>query len=950
MIDISEFGIKIKNIKAATLFDYNLGVRNRYDYSDAMLNNSLFSLHMMKHGLNVYKGESTRDIICLEFDFGSRSYEEELEHLESLKSMADEISVERINELIDFVNSKKDIFKKKSKDEIREDFYQNNVTITYNNLNKVTKEIEQETITYKMLYRNSSKAKTGQVMFINLQLYDEAYDWLTMGLGKKLPYDHAMIVEMSAYAPLTTSTIVNTLHIPVEDVLIVKDVDSYFTTIADVVKSDEYEIIEKRLNESKTEENRLKALNNNSYTKDGKLKYRKVYDKIPIVKKKCIVQREETDVKNTLWDGMALIDVDVCHNWINGMALLRNHFFKACAFKSNIQLFFKNYCEENGLNYNTFSVPDMFGVMHKVKDIKIITTDNAIKWKKFMSLMGDTKLDAYKYWCNKVNADGSLFGVVKTDHVSKLGSVQQLSYQMINTLPCTKEDVRDIAQQSIDYVELLKQNDDEFEKFLRKNANEINHYEMLADLYDHNHDFAQCKYFKHEKSKIINAHVRRLRKGKITVNGDNLTVCGNPYALLLYSVGEDYRKDKTFQHEQGAIQCYTTRFDNNEYLCAFRNPHNSPNNICYLHNTYSPEMKKYFKFTDNILVVNCIETDIQARANGMDFDSDFMLVTNQPTMVKYAKESYKHFPTVVNALAESGITYQNTMLDYARMDNKFAKCQRYIGESSNLAQLAMTYYWTQRANGINTTPQMLELYNNVVILACLAQVVIDSCKREYEVDAPTEIERIKKLDCMTIKKDIFVNGRTKSVPCDFPKFMKYTKDVPVTKNGNDIPYEQIKNSRNKLDLRINEDLICPMNWLQDYMDKIQGSPKKTTIDTKEFFIKMHGKANDRQMSKIRTLIEEYDTAIRFKKLTEDFNNIETYNDIVSITKFYIDEISKIKIGNLITINRLIETTLDISENVGGKQYADATKYTRKTLNMLYKSNREKFLLNFVSNE
>lgn len=71
--------------------------------------------------------------------------------------------------------------------------------------------------------------------------------------------------------------------------------------------------------------------------------------------------------------------------------------------------------------------------------------------------MGGSLESAYEYWCNKVNEDGSVFGIVKTDHPSKLGEYQQLSYQMVNTLPCTKDDVRDIASTSIEYVELLKQ-------------------------------------------------------------------------------------------------------------------------------------------------------------------------------------------------------------------------------------------------------------------------------------------------------------------------------------------------------------------------------------------------------------------------------------------------------------------------------------------------------------
>jgi hypothetical protein len=321
-----------------------------------------------------------------------------------------------------------------------------------------------------------------------------------------------------------------------------------------------------------------------------------------------------------MWDGMGIIESDELPEYINGMALLRNHFFKMCGFRGYIQLFFKNWCKEKGYDYNTHIIYDMFGLPHYLKDIKIITTNNAIKWLKFKELMGNTDLEAYKYWCDRINSDDSLFGIVKTDHPSKLGDVQQMSYQMINTLPCTKDDVRKLAKTSVEFVELIKQDNDEFEKFLRKNANEINHYEMLADLYVRNHEFANSKWFRLEKRKIIHTYVDRLRKGKITINADNLTICGNPYALLLYSVGENWSKDPTLNYEKGAVQCYTNRFENNKYLCAIRNPHNSPNNICYLHNVYSKEIEMYFPFTENILAINCIHSDIQDRANGCDED------------------------------------------------------------------------------------------------------------------------------------------------------------------------------------------------------------------------------------------------------------------------------------------------------------------------------------------
>lgn len=924
VIIISEFGIKIKNISAGTLYDVNLGTRDYFSYTEAMLNNSLFSAFLIKNGLNVYKGESTRDIICLDFDFGTRSYEDEHKRIEQLYKNSDDELKERLKYTLEKVENNKDLYDEKKREQIRDKFYNEGVDVTYKTKNKDGSIKSEETIHYEMLFRTSAKAKLGQVIFINSDLYKAAYEWLTIGLGKLMTDDNAKIVEMSAYAPLTTSTIVGTKYIPVEDILILRDHDSFFNTMANIVRAEDY------------------------------------IDSKGRIGKKCVVDKKETEVKNTIWDGMGLIEADYfkdCRNaynpdWtvkINGMALMRHHLFKMCGFKSHIQLFFKDWCEKTGNDYETYQVQDMFGHWHYLKDIKIITTDNAIKWKKFKDLMGGSLESAYEYWCKKVNEDGSVFGIVKTDHISKLGEYQQLSYQMVNTLPCNKDDVRGIASTSIEYVELLKQDNNEFEKFLRKNANEVNHYEMMADLYDHNHEFGNSTFFRHEKSKIISAYVHKLRKGKIVVNGDNLTICGNPYALLLYSVGEDFTKDPTLLPEPGTIQCYTTRFKHDEFLCAFRNPHNSPNNICYFHNVYSDEMERYFEFSPNILAINCIETDVQPRLNGADEDSDFVLATNQPTMVKCAAYCYKHYHTIVNDLKESGVVYKSNKSEYARMDNTFSKSRIGIGYSSNLAQLAMTYYWSELQSD-NPDPKRLdELSDNFVILSVLAQVIIDSCKRLYEIDGVKEIDRISKLPCMSMKKEVIdKNGNKRMKKCDFPEFMKYTREIAVTKDGKELPQEDIEESKNKLKGRINKDLICPMNWLQEWLDKIQGASTKVTTPTENFFIKMKGEGNYNQMTKIMTTVEEYDSYIKNMQLLCSDN--ETYYDLIAQKAAdMVKEISKMKIRNVVTINRLIEISLGISTEKGRSSYrkSNPQKYARKTLNLLYKYSKEKFLNNFV---
>lgn len=722
---MGEYGLKIRNYKAGALYGYNLGVRDRYDYTEAMFNKSLFYYHMMDHGIDAYKDESTRDIICIDFGFGSRSYEEEMEHLRKMLAKAeDEETRQRIQYLIDRTKENKWKYSKKSKDEIREDFYVNGVPIEYKQVDRKTGEITSTTIRYKMLYRNASKAKVGLCNFIREDLYDEAYDWLTMGLGKRMPHENAKIVEMSAYAPLTTSTVEDRLYMDVDDVLVLEDQDSFFHTIADIIRAEDYESEERVVDDEKTEKNRQTAISKGRLDIYGNPIYKTAYKKVPCKKKKCVVHREETEVKNTLWDGMALIESDAMPGWCNGMVLLRSHFFKACAFRTYIQKFLRDYAVDHGIDYETWELTDMFGVKHLAKNVKMITTNNALKWIKFCDLMSEdgSLLSAYKYWCVKVREDGCLWGCVKTDHPSKLsyqGDVNQLSYQMVNTLPCTEEEIGRIAKRSIDYVELLKRDNDEFEKYLRKNATAVNHYEMLADLYRWNPEFANSRMWKVDKSKIISQYVFRLRKGKIVAPGDNLTVCGNPYALLLHTVGEDWRNDPTLQKEDGTIQVYTPRFADGEYLCGIRSPHNSSNNIGYFRNRKHPLIEKYFKFSRNIIAVNCIETDIQARMNGMDFDSDFNFVTNQPEMVKAAMVSYRDFPTVVNDIPESGKTYVNDMREYARMDSAMQCAQKAIGGSSDSAQLCQSYMWAKVAKE-EFDEEYEQLYHNVVILAVLA--------------------------------------------------------------------------------------------------------------------------------------------------------------------------------------------------------------------------------------
>lgn len=810
--------MKIKNIEASTLYEYNNGVRDHYDYKDAMFTNSLFSDYLKDNGLKVWKEESTRDIICLEFNFGSRSYEEEIAHLKKVaikarmeyklaKSYGYKSQIvkkknkrQKLSRLFKEANQNKDKYQKHSKEEIRNIFYNDGVNVEYITRKKNGDVIKREIIHYKMLYRSTGKAKKGSCMFICDRLYKKAIKFLYMGI--KLPKKNSPIVEVSAYAPLISSAIVGKIKINPKNILILKDIDRYFETEVVAVKTDEF--------------------------------------------KQCYAEHvKKYKLKNTLFDGQALIDSSIFPEWGNGYILLRHHFCKMAAFSTNIQQFFKDYF---GDEYQFATVKDMFGNEHYVKDVELITTDNAMKWLKF-----DV---SYEYWCEKVYENNCMFGIVKTAHESKLGDVQRMSYQMVN---CLDESIMEnVVKESVDYINKLKQDDDEFLKYLEKNKNFSNDYEVLIALCKQNYDFTRSSYFRRRKEYIIKNYVLNMKSGKIIQNAENLVVIGSPYAMLLYAATGNENSvddDDTFFIEDGTIQCYTERFNSGEYLAFFRSPFNSQNNLSYLHNTYHKKLEKYFNLGRQCIAINMNGTDAQDRNNGMDMDSDSGYTTNQKDIVEHARKCYADSPTIVNLIPRDSKKYNKTMDDYALIDNNLANSQLDIGLSSNLAQIARTY---------SCNFNDVKYIDYVCILSVLAQVAIDNAKRRFDINLSDEIKRIQ--NDLNIKENLY------------PSF-----------------WSLIKKNFNKSN--INDKLSCPMNYLYN-LNLSEFHHSTSTLPMSHFFVKYDMSNNIRTCRKVEDLISKYSISLYdvnssdsekedYLLLRKDFDDLISDIQKVKISKNYI---------------------------------------------------------------
>lgn len=716
----------------------------------AVLTDSLF-LRYMNSSITRNSGDTCRNFIVVKFNYGA------------------EYRVDNVEEKV-------------SKHDLRKMFYKNGVTYTFEKKNKKGEVIERKPVHFKMLMRSTGKAKNGECVFIQDSLHHKAINFLTMGLydlmdeqSKNDPEKVFKLVELSAYQTLTTATANGYIQIPLENILIVKDEEVYSNGMnAAIVKledkaycKDEFEIdfnsprLENIINkkgftfdENKAKEKNLtiipektkEALKNNGFRINGK--YPGEHKAVEYTRKECTVNRvSDARIKNILWDGMGLIDESIFPKDKDGFIYCRSHFFKSCLFRGNIQEFFRDYCNEHNLDYDTYTVEhiDMFGRKLKLKDIKVIITDKSLKWlNKFVDMMGGTEKKAYKYYRNYMERFEDYFSIVKTAHSSKWDDLQLMAHQMNNSIPTTDREVLGrITECGVNFCNELKSSDLAYLKYLNKTSNDFNINELLIELVKWNSDFLKTEFFRNKKSKDISDLIKDCEEGRLPQIGDNLTIMDNPVALLMKAVGEDPLEEGCFELMQDGVQCYTPRFNEGESLAAFRSPHNSPNNIIHLYNVYLDKLLKYFpNIGQNVIVFNAIKTDTQCRLSGHDCDSDFVYVTNQHDLADLARKAYTEYPTIINDVDENGANnYHFTLEDYAAMDNQIADAQESIGTSTDTAQLALSYYY-------DGNMESKELEDCFIILSVIGQISIDLAKKCFDIDVVREIRRIRNQPCM----------------------------------------------------------------------------------------------------------------------------------------------------------------------------------------------------------
>lgn len=507
--------------------------------------------------------------------------------------------------------------------ELRDHIYKNGFDLVING----------QTTHYVRYKRTSSQARVGKVLFIKEYMYDTMMEYSLAGIS--LENKQLDLASLESYISLTLSSIVGTININKNEILIVDDINSTFTDT--VINSTE--------------------VNGELETKQDTIK-----------------------ITNTITDGESLLDESKFIGLLKGKssALLRNKLFKANCLNTKIQLFMK---EHFGKDYNTAYINDLFGNKVKVSNIKLITTPSALKYLKF---------GTYENWLNNIT---TTFGIVKYDKPQQLfqEGLVHLNYQIINTLDLEQEQIEELLAPSFNYLYLLKNNISVLREHINlretdniREASSTN--EFILNMMNITDDIAKTKMFTKFRSDVTRSFTKSLKQCSIPVHGTYANLFANVYELLTSTVGP-------YKQLMFGNTVFTPMFKFNEEIATFRSPHITQGSCNKTTNIYYYQLTKYFNISKDVIILNAIDNNVMQRLAGCDWDGDTALITDNKVVLAGIKNN---FLVSTNSTHSIKINEEYNLTNLASLDVRTSK--NYIGEICNCAQQLTSFYWDKKRN------------------------------------------------------------------------------------------------------------------------------------------------------------------------------------------------------------------------------------------------------------
>lgn len=436
-------------------------------------------------------------------------------------------------------------------------------------------------IHYVYLCSGSGQIRRNTATFVNEEYHDTLVERINCGLDKKT--SSFVLAKYSAYFALSFSSI---LWVRTPRVCVIKD-------FIRVLPNQKVDFIVKDENDNGSIEERV------------------------------------MDVELNCADGQGLIDPSFAELWAQDMDLPYtpcSFVARSCFIKGNLATFdFKDYAYQHGIT----TIRDKWGKEYNIDEIDVLLSESQFKTHKYYS--------SWQEYCDYAEKGMIHWGVARYNKFYDDEYIPA-NYQYIQALTLSKEDVHELVQPTIEWIQQICSGDPLYALLYAfgSKADDAVYASMYGTAQTtpmkalvKNIDFLNDSYIQRKLYKNIAESINRAKLGKIWVHGNYQFMLADPVAQCQSALGlepvgllKENEIYSNFWDSRGVTRvdaCRSPMIDLHEH-----NPMNVVN---------TEDARYWYKYLPSGIIYNTYDTSC-ARHSDSDYDGDIVLTTDNPYFLK----------------------------------------------------------------------------------------------------------------------------------------------------------------------------------------------------------------------------------------------------------------------------------------------------------------------------
>lgn len=276
---------------------------------------------------------------------------------------------------------------------------------------------------------------------------------------------------------------------------------------------------------------------------------------------------------------------------------------------------------------HSYIVKDAWGAERDIRDYEVILTTNMVKcWSAY---------DSLEHYCKCAEEYGYQFRIAKVTPKA-LEESRNSNYQYLQSFEeFTDDDIVEFCKETVDDINgVIGESYEKALLFARgdcvKDKKDLDNTEqpwVKALAIDSR--MIDDPYVKIKLNKMIEKKINDAKKGTIQMEGNYAIICGDLYGLCqaMFDI------EPTGLLEHGEFYAHYWKEKSVDEILLFRSPMTSHNNIVKGKVSYNSEASYWFRYLTTMIVFNNKDLSMES-LNGADFDSDAVISTNNPTLLK----------------------------------------------------------------------------------------------------------------------------------------------------------------------------------------------------------------------------------------------------------------------------------------------------------------------------